>query len=325
MWVVITEHGAKIKKKRRRILIEHLDGRREEYTTKEVDGVYIMARTSVSTEILKFCAKSGIPVVLATTYAKPIAILVSSRVSGTVKNRREQYKSVEDWRGTEIAKNVLRAKILNQASNLKYYAKARRRSEELSRELYESGESLKKMCSKLDEIEGKIEKCRTRVLAIEGEAAQVYWENMAKLTRPEWGFEGRNQEGKDVVNRALNIAYSLLSSQIWKNCLHFSLDPFQGYVHSERPGKISLVFDLMEPFRPLIDRFVFSFLPRYWKLEDHNFSKTLVRKFFDELLEKRFEYGGRNIRLRYILFLQVQNLVSFLNRKGSFRPFRLKW
>ena len=41
------------------------------------------------------------------------------------------------------------------------------------------------------------------------------------------------------------------------------LDPYVGYLHTERPGRVSLALDLMEELRPVLaDRFVLSLINR---------------------------------------------------------------
>jgi hypothetical protein len=37
------------------------------------------------------------------------------------------------------------------------------------------------------------------------------------------------------------------------------LDPYVGYLHACRPGRVALVYDLMEPLRPVVDRAVLQF------------------------------------------------------------------
>jgi CRISP-associated protein Cas1 len=38
------------------------------------------------------------------------------------------------------------------------------------------------------------------------------------------------------------------------------LDPTIGYLHACRPGRVALVYDLLEPLRPRVDRLVLDFV-----------------------------------------------------------------
>jgi CRISPR-associated endonuclease Cas1 len=54
----------------------------------------------------------------------------------------------------------------------------------------------------------------------------------------------------------LNYAYAVLESEVRAQVLAAGLDPTIGYLHGSYRGKHALVFDLMEPLRPVVDRSV---------------------------------------------------------------------
>jgi CRISPR-associated protein Cas1 len=58
----------------------------------------------------------------------------------------------------------------------------------------------------------------------------------------------------------LNYAYAVLESQVRKATVAQGLDPTIGYLHTCRPGRAALVYDLMEPLRPQVDRLVLNFV-----------------------------------------------------------------
>jgi CRISPR-associated endonuclease Cas1 len=58
----------------------------------------------------------------------------------------------------------------------------------------------------------------------------------------------------------LNYAYGVLESQVRIAAVAAGLDPTIGYLHVSRPGRIALVYDLMEPLRPQVDRMVLDFV-----------------------------------------------------------------
>jgi CRISP-associated protein Cas1 len=71
---------------------------------------------------------------------------------------------------------------------------------------------------------------------------------------------GRNRHATHPVNAMLNYAYAVLESQIRIATIAQGLDPTIGYLHSCRPGRAALVYDLMEPLRPQVDHLVLSFV-----------------------------------------------------------------
>lgn len=58
----------------------------------------------------------------------------------------------------------------------------------------------------------------------------------------------------------LNYAYGVLESQVRIAAVAVGLDPTIGYLHVSRPGRLALVYDLMEPLRPQVDRVVLDFV-----------------------------------------------------------------
>ena len=107
-----------------------------------------------------------------------------------------------------------------------------------------------------------------QLLGIEGNAARLYFENLAGMIKvndeslePNTGnshaftfdFNGRNRRPpRDPVNALLSLAYSLLAKDLTFICHTVGFDPHLGFYHQPRFGRPSLALDLMEPFRPLI-------------------------------------------------------------------------
>jgi CRISP-associated protein Cas1 len=117
------------------------------------------------------------------------------------------------------------------------------------------------------------------LLLVEAQAAYAYfaaWQMMPlrwKGTRrkpipPEWHHvvarpsmvSGRNRHATHPVNAMLNYAYAVLESQVRITAVAQGLDPTIGYLHACRPGRVALVYDLMEPLRPQVDHLVLSFV-----------------------------------------------------------------
>ena len=48
----------------------------------------------------------------------------------------------------------------------------------------------------------------------------------------------------------LNLGYAVLSSTILGAVENAGLEPYLGILHAVRPGKMSLVLDIMEEYRP---------------------------------------------------------------------------
>ena len=65
----------------------------------------------------------------------------------------------------------------------------------------------------------------------------------------------------DPVNALLSFVYTLLTNQITSALESVGLDPYVGYLHTDRPGRVSLSLDLIEELRAAFaDRFVLSLI-----------------------------------------------------------------
>jgi len=85
---------------------------------------------------------------------------------------------------------------------------------------------------------------------IEGQAAAYYWPNLFEdFKRDRYG---------DPPNHLLNYGYSILRSIIARALLSSGLLPTQGIFHKNKYNAYCLADDIMEPYRPFIDKLVYQ-------------------------------------------------------------------
>ncbi|WP_237442336.1 type II CRISPR-associated endonuclease Cas1 [Saccharibacter sp. 17.LH.SD] len=88
---------------------------------------------------------------------------------------------------------------------------------------------------------------------IEAQAARFYWSRLfSKFTRA---------DPDDKRNGLLNYGYAILRSAIARSCVASGLVPALGVHHSSRTNAFNLVDDLIEPFRPAVDRMIYRYDP----------------------------------------------------------------
>jgi CRISPR-associated protein Cas1 len=116
------------------------------------------------------------------------------------------------------------------------------------------------------------------LLGLEGAAAAEYfrawhrtplnWNNLSrKPVPPNWLEIGPRQmawlksgsNARHPINAMLNYGYAMLISQVHKTIVAAGLDPTIGIAHRRHTNPIPLVYDLMEPLRPVVDRKVLEF------------------------------------------------------------------
>jgi CRISPR-associated protein Cas1 len=85
---------------------------------------------------------------------------------------------------------------------------------------------------------------------VEAEAARRYWPLLL-------GTEFRRDTGGDGTNGLLNYGYAVLRAGVARSVMAAGLHPGFGLMHSNRSNPMVLIDDLMEPFRPSVDREVY--------------------------------------------------------------------
>lgn len=80
--------------------------------------------------------------------------------------------------------------------------------------------------------------------------------------KEDFSFHGRSRRPPlDAINALLSFTYTLLTNMCAAALETVGLDPYVGFMHTDRPGRVSLALDLMEELRPVFaDRFVLSLI-----------------------------------------------------------------
>ena len=174
---------------------------------------------------------------------------------------------------------------------------------------------------------------RGKLFSIEGRAAAAYWEIIKALLDDMIVFEGRVGQGaKDLVNSLLNYGYAILYSKIWNAVSQAGLSPFISFLHVPQAGKPTLIFDLIEEFRPqAVDRVVFSLINKRveLKMDGQLLSEETRNRLAAEVLERVDSvepFRGRELRLYEIMREQSRNVASFLKGElDKYSPYIAKW
>ena len=110
----------------------------------------------------------------------------------------------------------------------------------------------------------------------EGYAAREYWSQV-------FGSDfSRIIESEDGINVLLNYGYAVLRGMTARAVCSVGLHPSLGIHHKNQKNNYCLVDDLMEPFRPIVDKMVHDFItenPNASNLSD--WKKTVITKLPD--------------------------------------------
>ena len=297
---------------------------------------------SISADAIQACTEKGIPIHFLSSHGAPYASLYSAGLMGTVVTRRAQMSAFHDQRGVHLALAFAGGKIENQAALLKYTAKYRKEKDpalyqELNWLAGETIDHMEELCA-LDFIAPReqyyLYDVRPQVLSIEGRAAKKYWQGFKAILPKELAWPGRQGRGaKDPFNSALNYGYGILYSQVERAIILAGLDPYAGFIHVDRPGKPSLVLDLVEPFRaPVVDRTLLGLVNKGVAIEQDERGRLTekTRRFLAEKILSRLEsaerYEQKRYPLRIIIQMQARQLAAFVrDERDAFDPFVTKW
>ena len=297
---------------------------------------------SVSAETIRACTEKGIPIHFLSGRGTPYASLYSSGLIGTVQTRRAQLAAFNQRAGVELALAFVEGKIQNQGNFLKYVAKYRKEKQpEIYKELHWLAGEIIDHCEEVEALaftskqEGQhVDDIRGTLLSIEGRAARKYWAGFKQVLSAELNWPGRERRGAtDPFNSALNYGYGILYSEIEKAITLAGLDAYAGFIHVDRPGKPSLVLDMIEEFRTaVVDRTVLGMVNKGTQIaqDERGFLTDKTRKQLADKILTRLEaaakFEGKRYPLRSIIQMQARHVATYVRGdRDHYLPFVLSW
>lgn len=332
---VVDEPGAFLGKHSERLQVR-LNGKvLRESPLLDLRQVIVSAKgASVSTEAIRACCDRGIPLSFLSRSGTPYARLESPALLGTIRTRREQLLAYTDTRGVAFARSSIMAKICNQRNLLRYAAKYRKSTHpDLHLVTRDAAMAIGDIAETVSTIQAPtMDSCRTRLMTLEAHAAKLYWEAVRGLllTVPDW--PGRVHRGAtDAVNACLNYGYGILYGQVESAITLAGLDPYAGFVHADRAGKPSMVFDLIEEFRqPIVDRVVLAMVNRGEPVrrDDGRLDDSTRRRLAAHVLarlDSKEPYRHRRHKLRAVISMQAQLAASAFRGESEYQGYVMRW
>lgn len=222
-----------------------------------LEAVVTCGYAGASPALMEKCAEKNISMTFLSASGR-FRAKVTGKAYGNILLRRTQYRMADDERvALEIARNFMIGKIYNERSVIN--RAIRDYSERLDME------KLSLVSSQLNDNVQAVREAGTMetLRGYEGEAASRYFSQFDQLIlqqKEDFSFDARNRRPPlDRVNALLSFTYALLTSMCVAALETVGLDPYAGFMHTDRPGRCSLALDLLEELRaPYADRFVLS-------------------------------------------------------------------
>mgnify|MGYP000854494349 CR=1 FL=1 len=226
-----------------------------------LEGIVCFGFAGASPGLMHLCCERGVALSFLTVYGKFMG-RVTGKISGNVLLRRSQYRWSDDEAiATRLAKRFIVAKIINSRAVL--HRLLRDHSEAIDVELITNIISIMAYTARQLEKADNLGEVR----GLEGQAANLYFSGFNQLIltqKEEFCMKGRNRRPpRDRINALLSFLYTLLAHEVAAALESIGLDPQVGFLHRDRPGRLSLALDLMEELRPhFADRLVVTLINR---------------------------------------------------------------
>ncbi|MBR0418040.1 MAG: type V CRISPR-associated endonuclease Cas1 [Erysipelotrichaceae bacterium] len=196
-------------------------------------AIMIIGHVSITSGLMQRARKFEFSIVLMTTTLRPYCVINPFAESNYLL-REKQY----EYADIGAAKTLIKNKMENQSSLIK----TKRDKTE-----YDKGAiNIINDCISLIPSASNI----AEIMSIEGRASKVYFKSWFDNV----AWKGRKPRIKyDYVNSLLDIGYTMLFSYIDGVAALFGFDRYKGILHTQFYMRKSLICDLIEPFRVIID------------------------------------------------------------------------
>lgn len=261
--------------------------------------VYLFGNFSITTNLIEKSKKYGFSIIIM-TYSFRYVTSINNGLEGNYILHKKQY----EYAKIDPAKELIKNKLMSQVYNLQ------RTRDKMSKDLAATIEGYLIAIDELDDYK--------TLLAIEGLAAKQYFKAIFK---DEW--KGRMPRTKiDPINTTLDIGYTLLFNFVESIANIFDFDVYIGILHKEFYKRKSLICDLVEPFRYIVDyRIRKAFNNKEFKAEDfklinncyflnQQLNNKYISVFANELLVYKDEIF-KFIAEYYRWFMKDKNIEDF--------------
>ena len=281
------EHDRNLRVNSGELMLEELEGDKKKTLTKfpfqKLLALFIIGHITVTTPLIDKCKKYGVALVVMKPNLRPVFFWANSAEANYLLRKKQFEYSTEDL---SIAKCIVYNKVLNQKAAL---------SKTRKKDSY-TVDAIKQCDAALDTLPDIDE--YNQLMGLEGTVAKTYFS--AYYQNLNW--KGRHPRMKsDVLNVTLDIGYSILFNFMENFIRMFGFDLYVGVYHRLWFKRKSLVCDLMEPFRCIIDHAtLLAFNRKQFSEKDFKLIKQeyhlkyeqcadYYKVFYDELIAKKMD------------------------------------
>lgn len=238
------------------------------------------ATTIITTRLLAELGKNAIALIVCDEKFEPTSIMYSYNHHYKQLENLELQLTNTNLLKDELWKLIVKQKVINQ------------------RRILELKTMDEYTIEKLDVFIGEIDPGDTGNR--EGLAAKMYFRSLF----------GSNfiRHFDDGVNSALNYGYTIFRSALVRLISVYGLLTYYGINHKSKTNNFNLAYDFVEPFRPIVDAFVFEHMGELTDELSYDIRKQLVN-----LLNFEVICEGKRCTVEYAMELLVKSYIKALN------------
>lgn len=299
-----------------------------------LDIIEIFGYVQITTQCLSRCLREGINIVFFSYNGAYFGRLISTNHVNTSRQRKQALLTTECDFSLSIGKSILMAKINNQITILRRYARTNKK--------VNIADAIKHMNIAIKAIN----KATTinQIIGHEGYAAKTYFKYLGMLIDHDFAFTGRSRRPpKDPFNSMISLGYSLLLNEIYGRIESKGMNPFWGFIHQDHEKHPTLASDLIEEWRAVIvDSFAMSCINGHeirkenFEISDYNngvyLTKEGLRTFIYKLEQKMntktkyLSYIDYPLTFRQAIDMQVASLAKAIDQDDPslYIPFKIR-
>ncbi len=269
-------------------------------------------------------ATNEIAIIICNPCGEPEARIWSPRFLNLSTLRRKQYVFSAGSNGFNWICKMIGIKIFNQLQNLNYLS---RRKPVLNTEIEKTSFQINTILEQINALVWNPEENYKKLRYFEAIAARYYWQIIGKQLPDPYKFTKRIKKNPlDGFNPSINYLYGMLRNQIETAILGTGLDPALGCMHRDGFKMPSLVFDLMEPFRPLVDSLLLrnilsGKLKNMFEINEEKIyiltrqGRKCLIEMFNEHLQQKILFQNRKSGFQNHILLETRNLAKMINQQ----------
>ncbi len=323
MQLIIDTANTRLSVKNNTFLIEN-ETQSKQISPKRISSIAITTNCILNTAVIKLAAINEVPIYFFNHYGTLQARTWSPYFKNMASLRKKQLFFYNTPQATNWLIELITRKTNLQIELLERLNRTRRIENQQHRVAINN---IAQYLINIQEFKDQpIDTCRSQLLGIEGTLSKKYYKSLQAYLPEQFKFNKRSrQPATDYFNAALNYLYGMTYSVVESGVFAKGLDPFIGYMHTDNYQKTSLVFDLIEPIRPIIDHILIDLCianeldETHFTQKDHGYwlskkGKRLLIPTFNEYLNQRIKVNNKVRRLKDIIYQESNDLGHLINQ-----------